>query len=79
MKDEGGERDSGVLSNPLSFVRAGFYRWNSSAIDARTSYGDFWLLRSRNENESNTLNISSTDLRLQHYYDRSFGFAVRSL
>ena len=70
-------RDSGVLSNPLSFLRSGLFYWDSASLSYRGSNGNYWSLRSANTTASNYLNFSNTFLHPQYHYNHGFGFAVR--
>ena len=77
MKNEGEERESGLLSNPLSFLRSGYFAWVSASLGNRGGYGYYWSLRSANTTYSNSLRFSSTLLNPQNSNDRGSGFAVR--
>ena len=71
---------SGVLSDPLSFLRNGFFRWISASPEYRggdIGDGDYWSLRSDSTVNSNYLIIGSTYLRPQYKSQRGYGFAVR--
>ena len=77
MKNEGDERDSGVLSNPLSFLRSGSFGWSFAGLSNRGGGGDYWSLRSANTTNSNNLYFSNTYLTPQNYSSRGNGLAVR--
>ena len=71
--------DSGVLSNPLSFLRNGYIYWNDASLYSRGGYGSYWSLRSTNTTYSNFLGFSNTYLNPQSDNLRGYSFAVRSL
>ena len=79
MKNEGEARDSGVLSNPLSFLHNGVYYWANAGLFNRDSVGYSWSLRSANTASSNNLDFNSTALNLQNSYERGRGYAVRCI
>ena len=69
--------DTGILSNPLSFLRSGFFYWNYASLNSRASSGYYWSLRSTSTTDSNLLNFGSTYLYLQDNNNHGFGIAVR--
>ena len=81
MKNDGqtteNDRDSGVLSSPLSFLHSGYFYWNSAGRGNRDSYGRYWSPRSTGITVSNSLGFSNAFLSSQNYNDRGYGFAVR--
>ena len=81
MKNNGqteeNNRDSGVLSNPLSFIYSGDYYYRIATLDDRNSRGYFWSLRSINDNISGNLNFHSTYLDPQNSNYKGLGIAVR--
>ena len=81
MKNDGqtteNNRDSGMLSNPLAFVRSGYFRWSGASLDNRGSNGSYWYLRSHSTTSSNYLNFSNAGLVPQNGGDRGYGLAVR--
>ena len=77
MKNEGEERDSGLLSSPLSFLRSGLFYWGLAGLGNRGGVGYYWSLRSANTTVSNNLYFNSTDLFPQSNGHRGYGFAVR--
>ena len=80
MKNTSGEtsRDSGVLSNPLSFLRSGYFEWSVAGLLNRSGSGDYWLLRSTDITYSYGLYFGDTYLFPQGYDNRhGNGFAVR--
>ena len=68
-------QDSGVLSNPLSFIRNGLYYWDGG-LGPRGSYGYYWSLRSVNTTVSNRLFFGNTSLSPQGNDGRGYGFAA---
>ena len=77
MKNEGDERDSGVLSDPLSFLRSGVFYWSATSLYVRGDSGRYWSLRSANTTGSSGLHFSNTYLGPQDSSSRGYGFAVR--
>ena len=81
MKNVDGEtsRDSGLLSDPLSFVRSGEFTWSRGALSIRNANGIYWTLLSRNTVGSDGLDFFNTYLYLypQFAYYHGNGFAVR--
>ena len=69
--------DSGLLSNPLSFLRSGSFAWYYAGQYGRGGNGYYWSLRSASTTGSNTLGFSSTYLYPQYSSNRGDGFAVR--
>ena len=76
MKNGSGEQDSGVLSNPLSFLRSGHFDWGNAGLYYRSSLGYYWSLYSTNDAGSNGLYFNNANLDLQNAYRRGYGFAV---
>ena len=76
-KADSDSRESGVLSNPLSFLHNGFFNWNSAGLTARGSYGYYWSLRSYSNASSSDLGFGNTDLGPQYSDSRGYGMAVR--
>ena len=77
MSNSGSSRDFGLLSAPLSYVRSGDYRYYSTELFVRGSFGYYWSLRSSNTTYSNSLGFYSSYLNPQNYNNRGYGFAVR--
>ena len=84
MKNDGqteeDNRDSGVLSNPLSFLRSGAFYSDYAGLndrDYRGHVGNYWFLRSADTTGSNLLSFYGTFLGPQGSYGRGSGFAVR--
>ena len=73
----GDNQDSGVLSNPVSFLLSGDFNWNGASLYGRGGAGDYWLLRSHSTTYSNELFFGNTNLGPQRSDDRGSGFAVR--
>ena len=74
---EENNRDSGVLSSPLSFLRSGNFSWSSASLGNRGSFGDYWSLRSANTTASSEAYLGYANLALQSSDARGYGFAVR--
>ena len=70
-------RDSGVLSNPLSFLHSGSFVWYGASLNLRGSYGFYWLLQSTNTTYSGYLRLDDKYLSPLNGNDRANGFAVR--
>ena len=77
MSNSGSTRDYGLLSAPLSYVRSGYYYWNSTGLNNRGSLGYYWSLRSSNTTYSDYLSFNSSYLGPQNSSNRGNGFAVR--
>ena len=80
MKHDDGQtnnKDSGILSNPLSFLRSGLFRWYSASLYNRGGSGNYWLLRSSNTTSSGILSFYGTGLLPQFGDLRGYGFAMR--
>ena len=77
MKNEGEARDSGVLSNPLSFLRSGRFNWDSTHLDNRNDYGFYWTLRSSDTVTANDLDLRDDFLFAQFGIQLGNGLAVR--
>ena len=77
MSNSGSTRDFGLLSAPLSYVRSGYYNWDSTGLGYRGSYGYYWSLRSYSTTYSYSLVFYSSGLGPQNYNSRGHGFAVR--
>ena len=70
-------RDSGVLSSPLSFLRSGRLNWDSASLFNRGSYSGYWSLRSASTVASSYLSFYDTSLAPQGNYPHGGGFAMR--
>ena len=79
MKNTNEERDSGILSNPLSFIRGGYFSWGSANIGTRGGNGYSWSPRSTYTTNTNVLVFSSANLNPQSGLEHGFGFAVLTL
>ena len=77
MKNASGQQDSGVLSNPLSFLRSGYFYWGNAGLDGRGGGGYYWSLRSSSTTDSGRMFFYDTYLNPQSGYVRSDGYAVR--
>ena len=79
MKNNDGQnsRDAGVLSNPLSFLRIGDFRWYGGGLGNRDGFGYYWSLRSTSTSGSSVLEFGTATLNPQRDDIRGFGFAVR--
>ena len=76
---ETNNRDSGVLSDPLSFIHSGYFIWGEAYLYSRGNNGLYWSLRSANTIVSNGLDFSSVGMYSQSGSARGYGFAVRLL
>ena len=78
MNNTSGEdsRDSGVLSNPLSFLRNGIFNWVNASLGLRGGLGYYWSLRSHSTFYSGVLYLTNTNLGAQSNDGRGYGFAV---
>ena len=72
-------QDSGLLSNPLSFLRNGYFYWVNAGLANRGGYGYYWSLRSTTKISSNSLLFYGTRLYLQYGSNRGMGYAVRCI
>ena len=77
MENEDEARDSGILSNPLSLIRSGYFYCFGASPYSRNSGGDYWYSRSANTIRSNYLGFYDTGLYLQVGDNRGDGYAVR--
>ena len=73
----GNNQDSGVLSNPLSFLHSGYFRWSNADLINRGWNGSYWSFRSTDDTRSYLLAFSDILLASQHNDYRGNGFAVR--
>ena len=83
MKNNGqtteNNRDSGALSDPLSFLRSGNFLWTDAALFNHGSEGLYWSVRSSSTQHSYSLRLSNSDLSFEYGASRGNGFAVRPL
>ena len=70
-------RDSGLLSSPLSFLRSGYFYWGNAGLNDRGGSGNYWSLRSNSTTNSYYLYFNNTGLNPQYSNNRGNGFAVR--
>ena len=70
-------QDTGVLSDPLSFLRSGDFYWSGASLDARGATGNYWTLGSENDRYSIRLWFYGTRLYTIYGTYRGTGFAVR--
>ena len=75
--NEGSSTDSGVLSNPLSFLHGGSSNWSSADLGLRGHYGYYWSLGSGNTTGSYNLIFRGTALNPQYNTNHGSGFAMR--
>ena len=72
------DKDSGVLSRPLSFNRSGVLRWYNASPSLRSDEGDYWSLRTYSTTSSGSLYFNhGTGLAPQDNSAHGYGFAVR--
>ena len=69
--------DSILLSQPLSFLRSGYYYWQAASRNARGSYGYYWESRIYSVTSAYNLNFYSSNLTPQNNSNRGSGFSVR--
>ena len=78
-KNDDTSRDSGVLSNPLSFIHSGSFGWDFAGLNNRGTLGNYWSLRSASTTDSYRLLFSSSHLGPQNGAGgHGYGFAVRA-
>ena len=68
--------DAGLLSDPLSLLRNGYFNWNNAVPGVRSVGGLFWALRSAATSTSAGLRFDNTVLYSQSYFEHGYGFAV---
>ena len=69
--------DSILLSQPLSFLRSGYYHWQAASRNYRGSNGYYWESRIYSVTYANYLGFFSSSLRPQDDNNRGYGFSVR--
>ena len=69
--------DSILLAQPLSFLRSGYYRWQTASRDYRGSGGYYWESRVYSVSSASHLHFYSSNLYPQHHLNRGYGFSVR--
>ena len=79
IANDGGTKnaDTSLLYSPLSFLRSGYYYWESASRDNRSSLGGYWESRSYSSITARLLYFLSTHLYPQDYDVRGYGFSVR--
>ena len=81
MKNNGqtteNNRDSGILSSPISFLHSGRYTWDNATLHDRGAFSLYELSRSNNTTNSNLLYTGYTYLETQAQINRGHGFAAR--
>ena len=77
--DKEDNMDSGVLSNPLTFVHGGRISWNKADVEVRDFYGIYWILRSDDKLYSNYFNHFDTGVNPQNSGSHGAGFVVRQI
>ena len=73
------DKDSGLLSNPLSFIHSGYFRWEYSSLLYLGVVGGYWSLRSGDFTGSDVLYFYNADMGTQRWAQHGWGFAVRSI
>ena len=68
--------DSGLLSNPLSFLHSANFNWDGASLGWLGGAGYYWSLRSTDATFSNDLLHNNTYLVPLDYSQHGFGFAV---
>ncbi|MBR2695459.1 hypothetical protein IKE86_00915 [Candidatus Saccharibacteria bacterium] len=69
--------DAKIRVFPLSFLRSGYYFWNSGGLNTRGSYGYYWSAGSASATNSYGLSFYSTLLHPRSSNYKGYGFAVR--
>ena len=69
--------DSILLSQPLSFLRSGYYHWQTASRNYRGSDGRYWESRIASVTLANYLYFYSSSLNPQYGNFRGYGFSVR--
>ena len=69
--------DSILLSQPLSFLRSGYYYWQTASRYNRGSSGSYWESRIGSVTYANSLYFYSSYLNPQDNDSRGDGFSVR--
>ena len=69
--------DTPLLSFPLSFLRSGYYNYDTGNLNNRGSRGYFWSSFANSTANSRGLGFYSTYLYPQNDYNKGNGFAVR--
>ena len=69
--------DSILLSQPLSFLRSGYYNWQAASRNYRGSNGYYWESRISSVASAGSLYFNSSLLNPRSSSDRGYGFSVR--
>ncbi|MBR3256854.1 hypothetical protein IKG02_01010 [Candidatus Saccharibacteria bacterium] len=69
--------DSGILSEPFAFPRSGYYNWNSTGLNSRSSSGYYWSSPTYSTARSRNQAFYSTVFNPQDGGHKGYGFAVR--
>ena len=77
-RPSGANKDTMVLSVPLSFLRAGYYNYSGSP-GYLASYGGYWSFRRNGATIARTLYFDSAGIYLQNDTYRGYGFSLRCL
>ena len=76
-KNEASSTDSGVLSNPFSFLHSGDFGFGSGGPYGRNSDGYYWTMDSQSKRYSYSLRAVEAEVAPQYPIYRGYGFAVR--
>ena len=71
--------DTLVQNSPTSFLRSGYYNYDSGALGSRGLYGGYWSLLGYSGTNARYLGFNSAYFHPQSGYNRGDGFAVRCL
>ena len=69
-------QDSGILSNPISLLRNGYFIWNGGGPGVHGVAGYYWYLRSADTIYSSYLYFMNTTMEPRGYGHHGNGFAV---
>ena len=72
-----GNKDTGFLVDPLSFLRSGYYYWSDGSSYYRSGHGRYWSSTSATSTNAYDLNFDSAHLSYRNSLNRGYGFPVR--
>ena len=70
-------RDSGILSSPISILRSGLLGWNHSSAEGRGIYGLYWSPRSYTTTYAYDLYFHNLSINFNSVDTHGMGQAVR--
>ena len=68
--------DTPLLSFPLSYIRSGYYEWNTSELEWRIWIADLWTSITNPNARSQSFNFSDRNNRM-YTFQVGYGFALR--